>query len=160
MGFSLLVFRILPNNSSRLKNSYSCSNNKMNSYKTKYFSSLKKMNSCFKNYSNALTSTHPRGVTPGTYVVSNFWAGTEALDHFFTSKARYTWKDLWDLNIAAILKMKDLDCRDWVLPLNSFQNGHQEKGFTKCVLCFSRKSVPFCWLSFPNIVKIFFGRNL
>ena len=46
-------------------------------------------------------------------------------------------------------KMKDPDRGDWVLPLNGFQNGDGEKG--KRVLRFSRKSVPFCWSSFPKI---------
>ena len=60
----------------------------------------------FQNESNALISGHPGGLTPETYsgivrdlltVVTNFWPGTGALDHFCTSDVRYTGKDPQDL---------------------------------------------------------------
>ena len=111
------------------------------------------------------------GLTPGTYwriardlltFVANFWPGTGALDRFCTSRQDTRGKTRGICNIAAILKMKDPDRGDWVLPLNGFQNGDGGKG--KRVLRFSRKSVPFFWSSFPNIgggiVEAFCGRIL
>ena len=62
--------------------------------------------SCDVNMHNALISGHPGGLTLGTYggiardlltFVANFWPGTGALDHFCTSKSRYTGKDPRDL---------------------------------------------------------------
>ena len=53
--------------------------------------------------------------------------------------------------------MKVPDRGDWVLPLNGFQNGDGEKG--KRVLRFSRKSVPFCWSSFPKISENIFRKK-
>ena len=105
-----------------------------------------------------LSAAIPGGLTPGTYwgiardlltFVANFWPGTGALDRFCTSRQDTRGKTRGICNIAAILKMKDPDRGDWVLPLNGFQNGDGEKD--KRVLLFSRKSVPFCWSSFPNI---------
>ena len=55
---------------------------------------------------NALISSHPGRLTPGTYrgigrdlltFVANVWPGTGALDRFCTSEARYTGKDPQDL---------------------------------------------------------------
>ena len=76
----------------------------------------------------ALISGHPGGLTLGTYVgivqdlltfIANFWPRTGALDCFCCSfEARYTGKTHRICNIATILKMKDLDRRDWVSPLN------------------------------------------
>ena len=117
----------------------------------------------------ALISGHPGGgeLTPGTYggiprdlltFVANFWPATRALNPFCTSEqdTRGKTREIW--NITAILKMKDLDRGDWILPFNGFQNGVGEKG--KRVLRFRRKFVPFCWSTFPNIAKIFFARYL
>ena len=56
--------------------------------------------------SNALSISHPRGLTLGTYggiardlltFVAKFWPRTGALDHFCTSEARYKGKDPRDL---------------------------------------------------------------
>ena len=55
---------------------------------------------------NALISSHPGGLTPGTYgrigrdlltFVANVWPGTGALNRFCTSEGRYTGKDPQDL---------------------------------------------------------------
>ena len=108
----------------------------------------------------ALMSGHPGGCTPGTSIRGHIAGFVDFCCQFlardggigpllhFRGKIRGR-KDQRDLCfVAAILNMKDPDRGDWVLPLIGFQNGDGGKG--KRVLRFSRKSVPFCWPSFPG----------
>ena len=112
---------------------------------------------------NALISGHPGGLTPGTYggierdlltFVANVWPGTGVLDRFCTSEAKCTGKDPWDSEHRRHLE-------------NNERTGYyrwtaskwQRRKACKHVLRFSRKSIPFCWSSFPIIAKIFFARN-
>ena len=90
---------------------------------------------------NALISGHPGRLILGTY------GGIARLLSPISGPGRGHWtafalpsqdtrgKTRGICNIAAILKMKDPDRGDWVLPLNGFQNGDGEKGkrLLRCV---------------------------
>ena len=108
-------------------------------------------------YAKALISGHLKRLTPQTHggivrdlltFVANFGPGRGHWTAFVLPRQDTQGKTCGICNIATILKMKDTDRRNWVLP-----NGSGEKG--KHVLLFSHKSVQCCWSSFPNIAKIF-----